>query len=164
MEIWRYKSSKVLKVFLPFFTEWLCSCEAPWTPCNPFLPSVSTAVYTHTPHTHTHGHIPGASRPAKCFKGFIANQLYFWARERDRVPGSLYLNVCVSESVLCVTCSTPEANFLLHSVSFKLSRHKAKHLRRAVYMCVHSKCGSLCGCAYLRAWICVSLWLEALAK
>lgn len=140
----------MLKVFLPFFTEWLCSCEAPWTPCNPFLPSVSTAVYTHTPHTHTRTHTR-SQQACKVFQRIYCKPAILLSkRERDRVPGSLYLNVCVSEPVLCVTCSTPEANFLLHSVSFKLSRHKAKHLRRAVYMCVHSKCGSLCGCAYLR--------------
>lgn len=92
----------MLKVFLPCFTEWLCSCEAPWTPCNPFLPSVSTAVYTHTPHTHTRTHTR-SQEACKVFQRIYCKPAILLSkRERDRVPGSLYLNVCVCLSLCCV--------------------------------------------------------------
>ena len=38
---------------------------------------------------------------------------------------------------MCATCLMPEANYLLRSVSFKLSRHRAKHLKKSsVCVCV----------------------------
>lgn len=89
--------------FSSYLTEWLCSGEAPWTPCKPLLSSVSTAARVHT---HTHTHTLGARRSRQNVSMDFFQIKITSKEERESERACLCLSflvyVCVCVPFICV--------------------------------------------------------------